>query len=124
MLTISAILCFLYLLKELYLWLGWLFAYRGTVEEEQQTDPIQLRQIERDGFVYVSPTQYEDFQNNTFEWGIKRFRVGGEGLEEDKTFGKTTALAHERSINHDKVLYIVDDGDDQYNTNTNDDTDI
>lgn len=97
----------LYGLRELFLWVQFMRAKRGGEwDEEQSEDPAQdIRIIERNGFFYASPTQSEDKENSTFEWGVKRFRVEGEELIEDKNYGKFTT---ELPI---KTKFVIDDDD-------------
>lgn len=97
----------LYGLRELFLWVQFMRAKRGGEwDEEAQEDPAKdIRIIERNGFFYASPTQSEDRENSTFEWGVKRFRVEGEELIEDKNYGKFSV---EMPI---KTRFVVDDDD-------------
>jgi hypothetical protein len=92
MLIIAATLMFLYGVIELYRFGYWLNSERKTKDElnNDLKTIINPRKIERDGFIYIAPTQSEDFENDRFEWGVERHRVGGEGLTKDENFGKTT----------------------------------
>lgn len=91
-LLLSATFAFFYGLYELWLWYIFISSPRGEEAEEEActNEPNDIRIIERNGFFYTSPTQYEDKENSTFEWGVKRFRVEGEGLIEDRNYGKNS----------------------------------
>ena len=81
---------FLYGSIELYRYFKWLRSERYKSDDlyHQINEITHPRKIERDGFVYIAPTQSEDFENDRFEWGVERHRVGGEGLTKDENFGK------------------------------------
>lgn len=102
MLTFAALIMFLYGSIELYRWIKWMRSERYKKDDLNKTISaiIHPRKIERDGFVYFAPTQSEDFENDTFEWGVERHRVGGEGLTKDENFGKTT----------NNITFNLDDG--------------
>jgi len=107
-LQFSAAVMLIYGIRELYLWVQFMRARRGGEwdDEAQAEESKDIRIIERNGFFYASPTQSEDKENSTFEWGVKRFRVEGEELVEDKNYGKFTT---ELPI---KTRFVVDDDDD------------
>jgi hypothetical protein len=108
--TLAFILMTLYMLKEFYLWVTWLRAKRGGELDDDLQDPantenVNIRQIERNGYIYTSPTQREDKENSTFEWGVKRFRVEGEELVEEKNYGKISDF---REVHTSKPDFYID----------------
>jgi len=88
-LTAAAIVMFFYGFYELISWAKWLRHERGEPEEIPEEKIItDLRKIHTKDYTYTSPIESEDYEKDSFEWGVKRFRVEGERLIEDVNFGR------------------------------------
>ena len=81
---------FFYGLYELISFVKFMRSERGYIDlEPTKEDPIiDLRKIHTKDYTYTSPIESEDYEKDSFEWGVKRFRVEGERLIEDVNFGR------------------------------------
>jgi hypothetical protein len=74
----------IYELREFFIW-GFT---KYEDEDEPENEPVtHTRKILGNGFVYHSPIESED-ENDVFNWTVERFRVEGDELKKDDSFGK------------------------------------
>jgi hypothetical protein len=82
------IIMFLFGLHELRSFALWAFTEHETDDDEPENEPVtHTRKILGNGFVYHSPIESED-ENDVFNWTVERFRVEGDELKKDNSFGK------------------------------------
>ncbi len=81
------VIMFVYGIYELREFFIWGFTEHDDDDEPENEPVTHTRKILGNGFVYHSPIKSED-ENDVFNWTVERFRVEGDELKKDDSFGK------------------------------------